>query len=187
MSIHCTYMYMYVYVCIIIICLPSVLPPSFCLPSIPPSFPSSLPPFSAGQTPLSLALGCDSTEVMNQLVRIVQDSTSRKTALHHSIKKVDRPMTGFMVWRCVYMCACVCVCVCGVHVCMCGCVCLWVCGCGCVVKSFRVSQRQCHMQALPHSLVVFCSWEFSPFTLLIHVCLEHIEPAKRAREHVTTY
>ena len=121
-------MYMYVYVCIIIICLPSVLPPSFCLPSIPPSFPSSLPPFSAGQTPLSLALGCDSTEVMNQLVRIVQDSTSRKTALHHSIKKVDRPMTGFMVWRCVYMCACVCVCVwrACVHVWVCVFVGVWV-------------------------------------------------------------
>ena len=79
-------------------------------PSLPPSLsPSSLslPPSLSGQTPLHLASGCGSTEVMKQLVKVnadvnVQDSKSGKTALHHSIEKGDLPMTGFLVmevWR----------------------------------------------------------------------------------------
>lgn len=57
---------------------------------------------SKGQTPLHLASGCGSTEVMKQLVKVkadinVQDSKSGKTALHHSIEKGDLPMTGFLV------------------------------------------------------------------------------------------
>ena len=68
--------------------------------------PSSLTPHlfypSPGQTPLHLAAGCGSTDVMKQLVKVkadinVQDSKAGKTALHHSIEKGDLPMTGFLV------------------------------------------------------------------------------------------
>jgi ankyrin repeat protein len=57
---------------------------------------------SQGQTPLHLAAGCGSTDVMKQLVKVkadinVQDSKAGKTALHHSIEKGDLPMTGFLV------------------------------------------------------------------------------------------
>ena len=111
-------MYMYVYMI--------VLPPSFIVTYIylsPPPF-----PFSLGQTPLHLAAGCGSTDVMKQLVKVkadvnVQDSKSGKTALHHSIEKGDLPMTGYLVMEVLYVHVHVCIhvyyytqCTCTTHV-----------------------------------------------------------------------
>ena len=105
---HGTYMYMFTLLHVHVCVHAAYNPPSLLLCNM--YVPLSPFPFSLGQTPLHLAAGCGSTDVMKQLVKVkadvnVQDSKSGKTALHHSIEKGDLPMTGYLVME---VCTCTC-------------------------------------------------------------------------------